>query len=55
MSLAQIGIALLGLAGAFTVIGVAAMLLTPVIPAILGLAAAIALLGIGVAAMVAAY
>ena len=51
MSLAQIGIALLGLAGAFTVIGVAATLLTPAIPAILGLAAAIALLGVGVAAI----
>jgi tape measure domain-containing protein len=51
MSLAQIGIALLGLAGAFTVIGSAAILLTPAIPAILGLAAAIALLGVGVAAI----
>lgn len=51
MSLAQIGIALIGLAGAFTVIGVAATLLTPAIPAILGLAAAIALLGVGVAAI----
>ncbi len=51
MSLAQIGIALLGLAGAFVVIGAAALLLAPVIPAILALSVAIALLGVGVAAI----
>lgn len=49
MSLTQIGTALLGLAGAFAIISVAAVVLAPIIPAILGLAAAIALLSIGVA------
>ena len=49
LSLPQIGTALIGLAGAFAIIGVAAMVLTPLIPAILGLAGAIALLGVGVA------
>ena len=49
MSLPQIGIALVGLAGAFVIIGAAAMVLTPLIPAILGLGGAIALLGVGVA------
>ena len=47
MSLANIGKMLLALAGAFTVLGLAALVLTPVIPSLLGLAAAIALLGIG--------
>lgn len=45
MSLEQIGLSLLALAGAFIVIGVAATLLTPVIPAIFGIAIAISLLG----------
>lgn len=39
---------LVALAGAFTVLGVAGFVLTPLVPAILGLAAAIALLGAGV-------
>lgn len=39
--------ALLGLAGAFTVLGVAAALMTPLLPSLLGLAGAIALLGLG--------
>lgn len=41
---------LVTLAGAFTIIGVAGMLLGPILPVILGLTAAIALLGIGVLA-----
>jgi tape measure domain-containing protein len=47
MSLSGVGIMLLALAGAFTVLGVAGLLLTPVVPTLLGLAAAIALLGVG--------
>ena len=50
LSLASMGIALLALAGAFTVFGAAGALLSPVIPSMLGVAAAIALLGIGVLA-----
>lgn len=46
MSWGEIGKSLVMLAGAFAVIGVAGLLLTPVIPAILGLAAAILLLGV---------
>jgi len=51
MSLEGVGIALLALAGAFLVFGVAAALLTPVIPSMLLLGAAILVLGIGVAAL----
>lgn len=51
MSLQQIGTALLALAGAFVIVGVAATILSPAIPAIMGLAIAISLLGIGVAAI----
>ena len=47
MSLEGVGVALLAMAGAFTVLGVAGLLLTPVIPTLLGLAGAIALLGVG--------
>lgn len=47
MDLASVGIALLAMAGAFTVLGLAGYLLAPIVPAILGLAAAIALLGVG--------
>lgn len=50
MSLEQIGIGLLALAGAFAVIGIAGLALGPVVPALLGLGAAVALLGIGMAA-----
>ena len=46
MSLTEIGMALLTLAGVFAVLGVAALVLAPVIPAILGLAGAVALLGV---------
>lgn len=47
MSLAEIGTALLMLAGVFVVFGAAALLLTPVIPMMIGLAAAVTLLGAG--------
>ena len=47
MSLEGVGIALLAVAGAFTVLGLAGLLLTPVIPTLLGLAGAIVLLGVG--------
>ena len=47
MSLGEIGAALLILAGAFTVIGVAALVLTPIVPVIAALGAAVALLGVG--------
>ena len=50
MSLEGIGIALLALAGAFTVLGLAGLILTPVVPTLLGLAGAIALLGLGAVA-----
>ena len=51
LSLAQVGTSLLALAGAFAVVGVAAALLTPVIPAILGLAAAMGVLGLACVAI----
>ena len=47
MSWEEIGKGLLMLAGAFTVIGLAGLILQPVVPALLGLGAAITLLGIG--------
>ena len=47
MSLTGVGIALLALAGAFTILGLAGLVLTPLIPTLLGLAGAIALLGVG--------
>lgn len=47
MSLKEIGMALLTLAGTFAVIGVAGLLLAPIVPSILGLSGAVALLGIG--------
>lgn len=46
MSWAEIGKGLVTIAGAFAVMGVAGMLLAPLIPAILGLTAALALLGV---------
>jgi hypothetical protein len=49
MSLKQIGIALLALAGVFTVLGIAAFVLAPLVPVIQALAGAIALLGLGIA------
>ena len=50
MSLEGVGIALLALAGAFTVLGLAGLLLTPVIPTLLALSGVIVLLGLGAVA-----
>lgn len=47
MSLSGVGIMILALAGAFTVLGLAGLVLTPVVPVLIGLAAAVALLGVG--------
>lgn len=47
MSLAEIGKGLLTLAGVFTILGVAGILLGPMIPVLLSLAGVIALLGVG--------
>lgn len=47
----QIGKGLLTLAGAFSVLGVAGLVLTPLVPTILGLSGAIALLGVGILAI----
>lgn len=47
MSLGNIGVSLLALAGAFTVIGVAGILLGPLAPIIFTLSASITLLGVG--------
>lgn len=49
MSIGEIATALLTLVGVFTVLGVAGLLLTPVIPTLLGLGAAIMLIGAGTA------
>lgn len=51
MSLEQIGVALLALAGAFVIIGVAAAVLSPILPVITGLGAALALMGLGMLAL----
>lgn len=50
MCLADIGKALLALAGTFTVLGLAAVALGPMVPVILGLSGALALLGVAVGA-----
>ena len=50
LSWGQVATGLTMLAGAFTVIGVAGLVLTPLTPVLIGLAAAIALLGVGCAA-----
>ncbi|WP_294837468.1 tape measure protein [uncultured Eubacterium sp.] len=47
MSLGEIGVALLALAGSLTVLGLAGLLLGPVAPAMVAVAGAVALLGIG--------
>lgn len=47
MSLSEIGKAILALAGAFTVLGVAGLVLTPVVPTLLGLGLAVTAIGIG--------
>ena len=49
LSLQEVGIGLLALAGAFTVIGVAGLVLTPVVPTLIALAGAIALLSVSCA------
>ena len=51
MSWEGIAKGLIALAGAFTVIGVAGALLTPLVPTILGLSGAFALIGVGVLAI----
>lgn len=51
MSLTEIGKSMLTLAGAFTVLGIAGVTLTPLIPTILTLSASFALLGVGVLAL----
>ena len=51
MSLGEIGLSLLALAGAFVVLGLAGSILTPVIPSLLGLGAAMLLIGIAVAGL----
>lgn len=48
MSWTSIAKGLVTLAGAFTIIGIAGLVLTPILPAILGLGGAFALIGIGV-------
>ena len=48
MSLSQIGSGLLAIAGAFTILGVAGLLLTPLAPTILMLSGALALMGVGI-------
>jgi tape measure domain-containing protein len=47
MSIVQVGIALLGLAGAFAIFGVAGMLLAPLVPVLQGLGVAVILFGAG--------
>ena len=46
INLPELGMALLSIAGAFAVIGVAGLLLGPIVPAILGLAGSLALIGV---------
>ena len=53
LSLAQIGTGLLAIAGAFGVVGAAAMLLAPVAPVVIGLSLAISALAVSVGAMMA--
>lgn len=47
MSLGEIGVALLALAGSLAVLGLAGLLLSPVVAPMIGIAGAIALLGVG--------
>ena len=51
MSWSSLGIGLLAIAGAFTILGIAGAVLGPLVPVILGLSGAMALLGIGVLAL----
>ena len=50
MNLTGVGIALLAMAGAFTVLGLAGLLLTPLVPVLLALSGIVVLLGIGASA-----
>ena len=50
MSLSKIGVGLLAIAGAFTILGVAGLLLKPLAPTILILSGALALMGVGILA-----
>lgn len=50
MKLTGVGIALLAMAGAFTVLGLAGLLLTPLVPVLLALSGVIVLMGIGASA-----
>jgi tape measure domain-containing protein len=47
LSLTQVGVGLLAMAGAFTVLGLAGLFLTPLVPAIISLSGAVALFGLG--------
>lgn len=49
MALSEIGLALLALAGIFVVLGLAGLVLTPLVPTLLGLGAAMFLIGVGAA------
>lgn len=49
MELSEIGLALGALAGAFVILGLAGLILTPVVPTLLGLGIAVGLLGAGMA------
>jgi hypothetical protein len=49
MSLGEIGLALLALAGIFVILGLAGLALTPVVPSLLGLGASMFLIGAGAA------
>jgi tape measure domain-containing protein len=51
MSLGEVGTGLLALAGVFVVLGVAGLVLKPLVPTILALSAAVVLLGVGCAAI----
>lgn len=50
MSLSKIGVGLLAIAGAFTILGVAGLLLKPLAPTILILSGALSLMGVGILA-----
>lgn len=50
MDLAGVGIALLAMAGSFTILGLAGLLLTPLVPVLLALSGIVVLLGIGASA-----
>ena len=51
LSLDQVATALIAVAGAFVVVGVAGQLLTPLVPTLIALSAAFAIFGVGIAAI----